>query len=290
MVPSLTWALECDRPQRHRSVLLQVLEVDRDEGRRLKRRTRRSKFDEAKFQRSGQQAGSHVKAEETWLTPYKRYLTDGLSPSEPAKAKIVKRNSQRYTLIDGNLFRYGYTQPLLTCVIGDHCTQIISELREGICGNHIAGQALLLKVIRAGYYWLTMKEDCGRYVQRCEQCQKHVDWCHAPAEELRSIYSPWLLHTLGIDILGHFPLAIRQMKYLICHWVLTKWIEVEPVAQITAHKVQHFVWKSIVCRFRIPKHLAYENGTQFSSQQLGKLCTNDVVDFRIVHFMVWHFT
>ena len=49
VVRSLTWALECDRPQRRRSVLLQVLEVDRDEGQRLKRRTRRSKFDEASF-------------------------------------------------------------------------------------------------------------------------------------------------------------------------------------------------------------------------------------------------
>ena len=47
MVQSLTWALECDRPQRRRSVLLQVLEVDCDEGRRLKRCARRSKFDEA---------------------------------------------------------------------------------------------------------------------------------------------------------------------------------------------------------------------------------------------------
>jgi len=47
VVQSLTWALECDRPQRCRSVLLQVLEVDRDEGRSLKRCTCRSKFDEA---------------------------------------------------------------------------------------------------------------------------------------------------------------------------------------------------------------------------------------------------
>ena len=47
VVRSLTWALECDRPQRRRFVLLQVLEVDRDEGRRSKRCTRRSKFDEA---------------------------------------------------------------------------------------------------------------------------------------------------------------------------------------------------------------------------------------------------
>ena len=38
--------------------LLQVLEVDRGEGRRQTRRIRRSKFDEAKLQRFGQPAGS----------------------------------------------------------------------------------------------------------------------------------------------------------------------------------------------------------------------------------------
>ena len=38
--------------------LLQVLEADRNEGRRQTRRIRRSKFDEAKLQRFGQQAGS----------------------------------------------------------------------------------------------------------------------------------------------------------------------------------------------------------------------------------------
>jgi len=33
------------------------------------------------------------------------------------------------------------------------------------------------------------------------------------------------------------------------------------------------VWKNIVCRFGVPKRLVSENGTQFASQQLGKLCT-----------------
>ena len=64
------------------------------------------------------------------------------------------------------------------------------------------------------------------------------------------------------------------MKYLIMAIeYFTKWIEVEPVAQITAHKVQRFVWKNIVCRFGIPRHLVFENETQFSSQQLCKLCS-----------------
>jgi len=74
--------------------------------------------------------------------------------------------------------------------------------------------------------------------------------------------------------LGPFPLAVRQMKYLVVAIeYFTKWIEAEPVAQVTVHKIQHFVWKNIVCHFEIPKWLVSDNGTQFASQQLGKLYT-----------------
>jgi len=64
------------------------------------------------------------------------------------------------------------------------------------------------------------------------------------------------------------------MKYLVVAIeYFTKWIEAEPVTQITAHKIQHFVWKNIVCRFGTPKRLVSDNGTKFASQQFGKLCT-----------------
>ena len=45
------------------------------------------------------------------------------------------------------------------------------------------------------------------------------------------------------------------------------------MAHITTHKIQHFVWKNIVCRFGISKRLVSDNGTLFASQQIGKLCT-----------------
>jgi len=62
------------------------------------------------------------------------------------------------------------------------------------------------------------------------------------------------------------------MNYLVVAIeYFTKWVEAKPVAQITTHKVQHFVRKNIVCRFGIPKPLVSNNGTQFASQQLGKL-------------------
>jgi len=111
-----------------------------------------------------------VDTAETWITLYKCYLTDGLLPAKPTEANIFKGNAGWYTLIDGNLFRHGYTHSILKCVSGDQCARIMVELHEGICDSHIGGRTLLLKVIRVGYYWPTMKEDCVRYVQHCEQC------------------------------------------------------------------------------------------------------------------------
>ena len=40
------------------------------------------------------------------MTPYRRYLADGVLPAEPEEGKKVKRNAARYTLVDGVLFRH----------------------------------------------------------------------------------------------------------------------------------------------------------------------------------------
>jgi len=193
---------------------------------------------------------------DTWITPYQRYLADGELPIDSTEARKIKKSSSKFTLIDGELYRFRFTHPRLVCVHGEKRTRIMAEPHEGISGSHIGGRSLVTRTVRAGYYWPTMREDCTRYAQRCKQCQQHADWNKAPPEELRSIYSPWSFHTWGIDILGPFPLAI----------------EAEPVAQITAHKILSFVWKNIVCHFGVPKHLVSDNGTQFASHLLKKLC------------------
>ncbi|XP_068504010.1 uncharacterized protein [Phaseolus vulgaris] len=168
---------------------------------------------------------------DTWITPYQRYLADGVLPLDPTEAKRVKKSSSKFTLIDGDLFRFGFTHPVLVCMHGEQCTRIMSELHEGLCGSHVGGRALASRVLRAGYYWPTLKEDCVGYAQRCKQCQQHADWHKAPPEELRSIHSPWSFHTWGIDILGPFPMTVRQMKFLIVAiGYFTKWVEAEPVA------------------------------------------------------------
>ena len=76
---------------------------------------------------------------ETWITPYQRYLADGLLPVEPTEAKMVKKNAGKYTLINDMLFRHGYAHLALSCISEDQCVSVMAELHEGICGSHIGG-------------------------------------------------------------------------------------------------------------------------------------------------------
>jgi len=77
---------------------------------------------------------SSGKTAETWITPYQRYLANSLLPDEPTEAKAIKRNSGKYTMIDGNLFHYVYTRPALICICSEQCARVMSELHEGIYG------------------------------------------------------------------------------------------------------------------------------------------------------------
>ena len=177
--------------------------------------------------------------EESWMTPLKSYLADNKLPEDVNEARKIKKNSSRYTLIDGHLFRYGFFRPLMICVERRETSRLMAELHEGICGSHVGGRALMLRIVRGGFFWPTMKNDCMEYVRKCESCQKHADWSHAPPEVLHSINTPWPFHTWGIDILGPFPKGVRQFKFLIVAVeYFTKWIEAEPVAVISGSRVQ----------------------------------------------------
>lgn len=40
----------------------------------------------------------------------------------------------------------------------------MSEIHEGQCGPHMSGFILAPKILRQGYYWLTMENDCFKLV------------------------------------------------------------------------------------------------------------------------------
>ncbi|KAL0433836.1 UNVERIFIED_CONTAM: hypothetical protein Slati_2717900 [Sesamum latifolium] len=80
---------------------------------------------------------------------------------------------------------------------------------------------------------------------------------------------PLPLHAVGMDIVGPFPLAAGQRKFLLVAIdYFTKWIKAEPMARITEGEVMKFIWKNIVCRFGIPREIISDNDRQFQDRKI----------------------
>ncbi|XP_020973549.1 uncharacterized protein LOC107646977 isoform X3 [Arachis ipaensis] len=216
-----------------------------------------------------------------WRTPFLEYINTGAIPRDELKPQHFRRKASFYTSIEGKLYRRGLSQPLLKCLSKDEAKEVMDEVHEGVCENHIGGRALAAKIVRTGYYWPTIKRDCITKVKTCDNCQKHAAISTKPAELLHSMEVSWPFHRWGLDILGPFPIAPGQVKFLLVAIdYFSKWIEAQPLARITAEKVRSFIWKNIICRFGIPREIIYDNGRQFTDNKLCSFLKNFYIKHR----------
>ncbi|XP_047178526.1 uncharacterized protein LOC124845470 [Vigna umbellata] len=169
---------------------------------------------------------------------------------------VEAKKAARFLVIGEDLYKRGFSSPLLKCVSAKEAEYVMRELHEGACGMHTGQQSLRAKVIRASYFWPTVEKDCRMFVQRCLKCQEHGKNLNLPPVELHSLMSPWPFAQWGMDIVGPFPVGRAQKKFLLVAIdYFTKWIEAEPLATITAARVQKFVW-TLICRW-IPQDHNY---------------------------------
>ena len=138
---------------------------------------------------------------------------------------------------------------------------MLREVHEGAYGNHSGARSLVHKVVRAGYYWPTIQADAKAYVKVCDQCQRFSNITRQPSDYLTPMMALWPFTQWSLDILGPFPIGTGQTKFLVIRIdYFTKWVEVEPLVNITQQNVKSFVWKSIVCRFGVLRVLVSDNG------------------------------
>ncbi|XP_057745745.1 uncharacterized protein LOC130963660 [Arachis stenosperma] len=218
---------------------------------------------------------SHIEQEVGWQKPYIQYLKSGELPQEIQDVKKFKRQASFFTLLNNLLYRRGYSRPLLKCLDRTEADLALAEVHEGICGIHSGARSLAQKILRAGFYWPTIWEDSRKKVRTCDRCQKHAPSINIPAEDLHQSTVSWPFNHWGIDILGPFPTAPRQVKYLVVAIdYFSKWIEAQPLAKITSVQMISFVWQKIICRFGIPRHIVTDNGRQFTDHNFKNFLQN----------------
>uniref|UniRef100_A0A2N9E2N4 RNase H type-1 domain-containing protein n=1 Tax=Fagus sylvatica TaxID=28930 RepID=A0A2N9E2N4_FAGSY len=189
----------------------------------------------------------------TWMLPIIRYLKEGTLPADRAEAHKFRIRASRFQLLGGILYKMGFSKPHLRCLSPEEANYVIREVHEGVCGNHSEARSLAHKLTRAGYYWPSLLHDATQFVKAYDKCQRFANVPRVPPEEFTPITSPWPFAQWGLDIMGPFPVGMKQEKFLVVAIdYFTKWVEAEPLATISEKNVKSFVWKAVICRFGIP--------------------------------------
>jgi len=129
--------------------------------------------------------------------------------------KTLAKKVARYVFIGEDLYKRGSTTPLLKCVGKEQVEYVMNELHNGVCGMHCGHRTLAVRVIRAGYYWPTVRQDWAEYVKKCKSCQENGPLIHQPPTDLQTISAPWPFAKWEIDIVRPFPPATDQRRFLI---------------------------------------------------------------------------
>ncbi|XP_070039427.1 uncharacterized protein [Nicotiana tomentosiformis] len=101
-----------------------------------------------------------------WYHDIRKFLATGEYPENATNSqKRALRRLANHVFLNGEvLYRRTPYLGLLRCVDAAKSTGLLEEIHAGTCESHMDGFTLAKKILRAGYFWMTMESDSIRYV------------------------------------------------------------------------------------------------------------------------------
>ena len=100
-----------------------------------------------------------ITGDDTWTNPIIKYLELGIFELE--EEKTMRQQCSRYTKIGRELYRRGYSRPLLKCITKEHAEYVLQDIHERVCRSDSGVRTMVAKVLIADYYWPTVQSDCA---------------------------------------------------------------------------------------------------------------------------------
>ncbi|KAM3302927.1 hypothetical protein P3S67_013957 [Capsicum chacoense] len=196
--------------------------------------------------------------------------------------RTIRHLASGFFLSRGILYKRTPDLGLLRCIDAREASAIMGGIHSGVCGSHMNGHVLSKKILRAGYYWLTMERDSIQFVQKCHQCQVHDDLIRSPPVELHAMAAPWPFVAWGMDMIRTIePKASNGHRFIfIAIDYVTKWVEAVTFKLVTKKAVVDFVHANIICRFRIPKMIITDNAVNINSHLMQEVCQQFMIAHR----------
>ncbi|XP_071939079.1 uncharacterized protein [Coffea arabica] len=189
-----------------------------------------------------------------WYKDIKEFFKTGSYPRHASSKdkSFLRRMVSKFFLSGEVLYKRTSDLNLLRCIDEDEAQYMMKEVHSGVCGPHMNGHLLAKKIMRTGYFWLTM-----------------------------DMTAPWPCSMWGMDVIGTIdpPASNGHRFILVAIEYFTKWVEAESFKHVTKKVVANFLKNHIICRFGVPETLITDNAKNLNNDMVDGLCEQ----FKIRH-------
>lgn len=150
------------------------------------------------------------------MDPIISYIHDGSLSMDKKWARKLKCQAAKYTLLDGTLYRRGFTLPLLQCLDDEEANYMLREIHEGICGNHSGVRTLAFKALRHGYFYSSIHQDAREMTRNCIKLPKFLK-CSYPTSRETHCYVLSMAFCI-VESQPDWPYTQRTGSCYTCHY------------------------------------------------------------------------
>lgn len=148
----------------------------------------------------------------------------------------------------------------LWCLDKEDTNYVLREVHEGVCENDSRVRSLAYKALRQGYLWPTMYQDAQEKTRSYRSYQNFASFPAQQPEILTTMTSPRPFAQWGINLIESLPKGWRAVTHaIVAVDYFTKWVKVKALSRFTENDITDFIWRNLVCRYRIPYALIADN-------------------------------
>jgi transposase InsO family protein len=139
------------------------------------------------------------------------------------------------------------------------------------CGH--AGIRRMINNIKRKYYWPELEQEVRNFVRKCSKCQ-HMKYSRENREPMQiTSTATAALEKIFLDVVGPLETDVDGFTYILTiQCELSKYIEAYPLRNKDTVSVARALVNNFILRYGIPKVIATDRGTEFTSSTFKEVC------------------
>ena len=140
--------------------------------------------------------------------------------------------SKNYLIVDNTLYHRGVDSILHRCLTHDEAKVVLNDCHGGECGGHLSRLSAAQKILRAGYFWLSIFKDCVNVVKKCHPFQMFARNMHSHPTMLHPIITVGPFTKWGLNFMDCNPASAGGHHRIILDIdYFMKWAEAMPTVR-----------------------------------------------------------